>query len=65
MNEATRMRTALLFTLSGLIVEAFCLQDLTPGTFLVFALVSVPLVGVGLLLFGLTVWRVLRETKGL
>jgi hypothetical protein len=59
------MRTALLFTCSGLIVEAFCLEELTPGTFLVFALVSVPLIGIGLLLFLLTVWRVLRQTRGL
>ncbi len=64
-KEATRLRTALLFTLSGLIVQALCLEDLGPGTFLLFALVAVPLVGIGLLLFALTVWRVLRETKGL
>jgi hypothetical protein len=64
-NEAARMRTALLFTITGLIVQAFCLYDLTPGTFLVFALVAVPLVAIGLLKFALTVWRVLRETKGL
>jgi hypothetical protein len=65
MNEATRMRTALLFTVTGLIVQAWCLHELTPGTFLVFALLAVPLVAVGLLIFLLTVWRVLRETKGL
>ena len=65
MNEATRMRTALLFTVSGLIVQALCLEELTPGTFLVFGLVAVPLVAVGLLIFAHTVWRVLRETKGL
>jgi hypothetical protein len=65
MNEATHMRTALLFTLVGLVVQAFCLHELTPGSFLVFALVAVPLVLVGLLLFVITVWRTLRETKGL
>jgi hypothetical protein len=64
-SEATRMRTALLFTLCGLIVQAFCLYELTPGSFLVFALVAVPMVGIGLLVFAVTVWRVLRETRGL
>jgi hypothetical protein len=65
MNEATRMRTALLFTVTGLTVQAWCLDELTPGSFLVFALVAVPLVVVGLVIFLLTVWRVLRESKGL
>lgn len=65
LNEATRMRTALLFTVSGLIVQALCLDELTPGSFLLFALVAVPMVGIGLLVFAVTVWRVLRETRGL
>ena len=64
-NEAARMRTALLLTLCGLIVEVFCLYEVTPGTFMVFALLGAPLVVAGLLVFLATVWRVLRRTEGL
>jgi hypothetical protein len=59
------MKTALLFTLSGLIVQAFCLYEVTPGTFMLFALIAVPLVAVGLAMFAFTIWRVLREKKAL
>jgi hypothetical protein len=59
------MRVALLFTISGLIVEAFCIYDVTPGTFVVFAAVAAPLVTVGVLLFVRTVWRALRRSGGL
>jgi hypothetical protein len=59
------MKTALLLTIVGLVIEAFCVVDLTPASFVVFAAVGMPLVGLGILVFVATVWRVLRETKGL
>ena len=61
-KEASRMKTALLFTLAGLIVQVFCLYEVTPGTFVLFATVAVPLIGVGLAVFVVTIWRHLRET---
>jgi hypothetical protein len=64
-NEAARMRTALLLVIIGLVVESFCIHDITPGTFILFAVVSVPLVAIGIGIFVATVWRVLRETRGL
>jgi hypothetical protein len=59
------MRRALLLILLGLVVEVFTLYELTPGTFLLFVGVSVPLVGAGVFVFMRLVWRVLRETRAL
>lgn len=59
------MRTALALTMLGLVIEAFCLYELTPGTFLIFALVAVPLNAAALLLFVVAVWRNLRRGEGL
>ncbi|MCA9711503.1 MAG: hypothetical protein KDK70_37035 [Myxococcales bacterium] len=59
------MRTALLLVLLGLVIETFCVYDVTPGTFVLLAVVSVPLVLAGIAIFLVTVWRVLRETRGL
>jgi hypothetical protein len=64
-KEATRMRMALLLVITGLVVESFCIHDVTPGTFILFAVVSIPLVLFGIAIFVATVWRVLRETRGL
>jgi hypothetical protein len=65
LNEATRMKSALVFILVGMIVEVFCIYDLKPLTFVVFAGVAVPLVVAGIAIFLATVWRVLKETRGL
>lgn len=65
LNEASRMKTALLLVLVGLVIEAFCMYDVTPGTFILFAVLSVPLVMAGIAVFVFTVWQVLRETRGL
>lgn len=65
LNEAARMRNALMLVIIGLVVESFCVYDITPGTFILFALLSVPLVLLGIGVFVTTVWRVLRETRGL
>ena len=65
LNEASRVKTALMLTIVGLVVEIFCLLELTPGSFLAFAGFGVPLIGLGLLLFLHTVWRTLRKTGGL
>ena len=59
------MRRALLLILLGLVVEVFTLYELTPGSFMLFVGVSVPLVGVGILVFVRAVWRVLHQTRAL
>jgi hypothetical protein len=59
------MRRALLLILLGLVVQVFSLYELTPGTFLLFAGITVPLVSAGIFTFLRLVWRVLRETKAL
>jgi hypothetical protein len=59
------MRRALLLILLGLVVQVFTLHELTPGTFLLFAGVSLPLVGAGIFVFVRHVWRVLKETRAL
>ena len=64
-REARRMRTALLLAIAGLIVEAFCLAEITPGTFLLFALVALPLVLAGLATFLWTVLGVMRRKESL
>lgn len=63
MKEATHIKSALLFILAGLIVEMFCVYELEPMTFIVFALVSVPLVLVGIGIFVRMVWRELRRAR--
>jgi hypothetical protein len=59
------MRRALLLILLGLVVQVFALYELTPGTFLLFAGVALPLVSAGIFIFVRLVWRVLRETRAL
>lgn len=64
-NEAKTIRRALLLILLGLVIEAFCVRDIKPDTFLVFALVGAPLVLLGIAMYLRLVWRVLRKTGGL
>lgn len=59
------MRRALLLILLGLVVQVFSLWELTPGTFLLWAGISLPLVSAGVFVFVRHVWRVLRETRAL
>jgi hypothetical protein len=59
------MRRALLLIMLGLVVQLFALHELTPGTFLLFAGISVPLVSAGIFVFLRHVWRVLKETRAL
>lgn len=65
LNEAGRMKTALMLTIVGLVIEVFCLWEVTPGSFVAFAAIGVPLIGIGLLVFLHTVWKVLRRAGGL
>lgn len=64
-QEATAIKRSLVLVLLGLVVLIFTLWDVTPGSFMVFALVAAPLVGLGLLYYAFIVLRVLRRTKGL
>ncbi|RKH11467.1 hypothetical protein D7V97_11100 [Corallococcus sp. CA053C] len=65
MGHAKRIRIAALFVLAGLLVQLFATLFWSPLTFVVFAAVGVPLVLVGVLLYAITVWRVLKEKKAL
>jgi hypothetical protein len=65
MSESAQIKSALVFILAGLIVEVFCVYRLEPLTFVVFALVSVPLVLVGIGIFVRMVWRALRRSRAL
>jgi len=65
MSEAKSTRIAAVLVIVGSAVEIVSLYRVTPITFLVFTMVSVPLVLAGLGVYVLTVLRVLRRTGGL
>jgi hypothetical protein len=63
MSHEKRIRKAALFVLAGLLVQLFATLFWTPLTFVAFTGVGVPLVLLGVLLYGVTVWRILKEQK--
>jgi predicted membrane channel-forming protein YqfA (hemolysin III family) len=65
MSHEKRIRKAALFVLAGLLVQLFATLFWTPLTFVAFTVVGVPLVLLGVLLYGVTVWRILKEQKAL
>jgi hypothetical protein len=65
MSHEKRIRRAALSVLAGLLVQLFATLFWSPLTFVVFAAVGVPLVLLGILLYGVTVWRILKEQKAL
>ena len=65
MSHEKRIRMAALFILAGLLVQLFTTLFWTPLTFVVFTAVGVPLVLLGVLLYAVTVWRILKEQKAL
>lgn len=62
-RELAIFKWALGLVVGGLVVEMVCLWDMTPGTFVIFASLGVPLVLLGILLFVVGLWR-LPPTKG-
>ncbi|MGE6757976.1 hypothetical protein ACQKGO_08210 [Corallococcus interemptor] len=65
MTHDKRIRVAALFVLAGLLVQLFASLYWTPLTFVISAAVGVPLVLLGVLLYGVTVWKILKEQKAL
>jgi hydrogenase/urease accessory protein HupE len=65
MSHEKRIRVAALFVLAGLLVQLFATSFWTPLTFVVFAVVGVPLVLLGVSLYVATLWRILKERKAL
>lgn len=64
-REAGAVRRALLLIVGGLVPALICTLKVTPATFVAFAALGLPLVGVGVLLFLRAIWRVLREREAL
>lgn len=65
MSHERRIRVAALSVLAGLWVQLFTTLFWSPLAFVLFVMVGVPLVLVGVLLYGITVWRILKEQKAL
>ncbi|RUO91393.1 hypothetical protein D7Y11_20300 [Corallococcus sp. AB018] len=65
MSHDKRIRVAALFVLAGLLIQLFALFYWTPLTFVISTAVGVPLVLLGVLLYGVTVWKILKEQKAL
>ncbi|MFB1481195.1 hypothetical protein [Corallococcus sp. RDP092CA] len=65
MSHDKRIRVAALVVLAGLLIQLFARLSWTPLTFVVSTAVGVPLVLLGVLLYGVTVWRILKEQKAL
>ncbi|MFP2902710.1 hypothetical protein [Corallococcus sp. 4LFB] len=65
MSHEKRIRVAALFVLAGLLVQLFTRLAWSPLAFVVSTAVGVPLVLLGILLYGITVWRILKEQKAL
>ncbi len=65
MSHEKRIRVAALIVLAGLLVQLFTTLFWSPLTFVVFAVVGVPLVLFGVFLYVSTLWRILKERKAL
>ncbi|MCP3097961.1 hypothetical protein LZ198_03620 [Myxococcus sp. K15C18031901] len=65
MTHEKRIRRAALLVLAGLLVQLFTTLFWSPITFVVFTAVGVPLVLLGVCLYGVTVWKILQERKAL
>lgn len=63
MTEADAIRRSLVLILLGLLVTLVCVLRVTPATFVFFAAVGLPLVGLGVLGFLRVVWRSLRDRE--
>ena len=61
----TAARRALALIIAGLLFALYCTLHVTPGRFMLFALIGAPLLAGGMLLFLLRVWRFVREKGAL
>jgi len=59
------VKRALFLVIVGLVVQLFCLVDITPGSFMIFAGAGVGAVGLGWCMLAFGLWRVRgSRTKG-
>jgi Na+/proline symporter len=65
MTHELRIRRAAHLVLAGLVIQLACTLHWTPLTFVLFAMLGVPLVLLGVCLYVSTVWRILKERKAL
>ncbi|MBZ4401543.1 hypothetical protein VZQ01_09020 [Myxococcus faecalis] len=65
MSHEKRIRRAALLVLAGLCVQLFTTLFWSPLTFVVFTAVGVPLVLLGVGLYVVSVWKILKERKAL
>lgn len=61
MNDAELVRRSLVLILVGLVVALVCVVRVTPATFVLFAALGLPLIGLGMFNFLRVVWRSLRD----
>jgi hypothetical protein len=61
MSPIVSIRRAALLVFAGLLVQLFAVVLFTPGTFVFAAAVGLPLVALGVILFLVAIWRVLRD----
>lgn len=65
MTHEKRIRVAALFVLAGLAVQLVATLFWSPLMFVLFAAFGMPLVVLGVLLYFVTVWKILKERKAL
>jgi len=65
MTHERRIRVSAVLVLLGLLVQLGTTLYWTPLTFVVFASVGMPLVVLGVLVYVVTVWKILKERKAL
>lgn len=58
-----RLRVAIVLILVGLVTEVFALLAFTPATFLLFVMIGVPTLGLGMLIYLITVVADFRRRR--
>lgn len=59
------LRIAVILMFIGIVCELIALLDLTPPTFIVFAFIGIPCMGIAMLIYLVHVWRELRKKGAL
>lgn len=59
------LRIAIVLVLIGIVTQVAALADLTPATFMAFAFVGLPCMGLGMLIYVVNVLRQLRNKDAL
>jgi len=59
------LRASIVLLFIGIVCELIALLDLTPPTFVAFAFVGIPCLVIGMLIYLVHVWRLLRSKDAL